>query len=186
MMQQQQQPQQQGMASVVAAKLAKIVAANQLQAFYPPDKLAALTARVMQRVDFHSLAARWRMPVELAIDLAALALYDVVIYGDDSGSMESENGERIKDLELIMAKVAEVATLFDEDGIEVRFINSDAQGNGIKSGSDASRLLQRLEYRWDTKLATQLEAKILGPMAYARQLAKPLLVITITDARYVV
>lgn len=48
-----------GMASVVAAKLAKIVAANQLQAFYPPDKLAALTARVMQRVDFHSLAARW-------------------------------------------------------------------------------------------------------------------------------
>lgn len=181
MMQQQQQPQQQGMASVVAAKLAKIVAANQLQAFYPPDKLAALTARVMQRVDFHSLAARWRMPVELAIDLAALALYDVVIYGDDSGSMESENGERIKDLELIMAKVAEVATLFDEDGIEVRFINSDAQGNGIKSGSDASRLLQRLEYRWDTKLATQLEAKILGPMAYARQLAKPLLVITITD-----
>jgi hypothetical protein len=30
---------------------------------------------------------RWRMPVELAIDLAALALYDVVIYGDDSGSM---------------------------------------------------------------------------------------------------
>jgi hypothetical protein len=32
-------------------------------------------------------AARWRMPVELAIDLAALALYDVVIYGDDSGSM---------------------------------------------------------------------------------------------------
>lgn len=30
---------------------------------------------------------RWRMPTELAIDLAALALYDIVIYGDDSGSM---------------------------------------------------------------------------------------------------
>jgi hypothetical protein len=50
-----------------------------------------------------------------------------------------------------------------------------------RSASDASRLLQRLEYRWDTKLATQLEAKILGPMAYSRALAKPLLVITITD-----
>jgi hypothetical protein len=47
------------MASVVGAKLAKIVAANQLQAFYPPDKLAALTVRVSQRVDFHALAARW-------------------------------------------------------------------------------------------------------------------------------
>jgi hypothetical protein len=50
-----------------------------------------------------------------------------------------------------------------------------------RNASDASRLLQRLEYRWDTKLATQMEAKILGPMAYSRALAKPLLVITITD-----
>jgi hypothetical protein len=47
-----------GMASVVGAKLASIVAANQLQAFYPQDKLAALTARIVQRVDFHALAAR--------------------------------------------------------------------------------------------------------------------------------
>jgi hypothetical protein len=60
------------------------------------------------------------MPVELAVDLSALALYDIVIYADDSGSMESGDGERIEDLKLIVAKVAEVATLFDEDGIEVR------------------------------------------------------------------
>ena len=46
-----------------------------------------------------------------------LALYDVVIYIDDSGSMAfEEQGERIKDLELIMQRVAFAATLFDEDG----------------------------------------------------------------------
>lgn len=46
-----------------------------------------------------------------------LALYDVVIYIDDSGSMVSEErGERIKDLELILQRVAFAATLFDEDG----------------------------------------------------------------------
>ena len=33
----------------------------------------------------------------------------------------------------------------------------------------------------DTKLATQLEAKILRPMAYNKQLTKPMLVITVTD-----
>jgi hypothetical protein len=60
------------------------------------------------------------MPVELAVDLAALALFDIVIYADDSGSMTSGDGERIEDLKLIVAKVAEVATLFDYDGIEVR------------------------------------------------------------------
>lgn len=68
----------------------------------------------------HRISCRWRMPVELAVTLSALALYDVVIYADDSGSMSTGDGERIEDLKLIVAKVAEVATLFDDDGIEVR------------------------------------------------------------------
>lgn len=65
-----------------------------------------------------------------------------------------------------------VATLFDEDGIEVRFINSTLQGRNIKQASDASRLLSGLEYRWDTKLATQMDAKILqvGALAVTRLL----------------
>jgi hypothetical protein len=33
---------------------------------------------------------------------------------------------------LLLLLLLQVATLFDEDGIEVRFINADAQGNGIK------------------------------------------------------
>lgn len=57
------------------------------------------------------------MPLELAHDLATLALYDIVIFADDSGSMIfEEGGERINDLKLILGRVAEVATLFDEDG----------------------------------------------------------------------
>lgn len=57
------------------------------------------------------------MPAELAHDLATLALYDIVIFADDSGSMIfEEGGERIQDLKVIMGRVAEVATLFDEDG----------------------------------------------------------------------
>lgn len=57
------------------------------------------------------------MPLELAHDLATLALYDIVIFADDSGSMVfEEGGERINDLKVIMGRVAEVATLFDEDG----------------------------------------------------------------------
>lgn len=73
------------------------------------------------------------MPKELAIDLAGLALYDTVILADDSSSMSfEEQGERIDDLKLILNKVAEVATLFDQDGIQIRFLNSQAQGNGIR------------------------------------------------------
>ncbi len=49
------------------------------------------------------------MPMELAIDLAALALYDIVIYADDSGSMAfEEGGDRVNDLKLIVGRTAEV------------------------------------------------------------------------------
>lgn len=50
-----------------------------------------------------------------------LALYDVVIFCDDSGSMAfEEGGERINDLKVILGRVAEVATLFDSNGINIR------------------------------------------------------------------
>lgn len=75
------------------------------------------------------------MPKELAIDLACLALYDIVILADDSSSMSfEEQGERIEDLKIVLSKVAEVATMFDQDGILIRFLNSNVQGNGIRYG----------------------------------------------------
>jgi hypothetical protein len=71
-------------------------------AFTSPD---AVRRSVVRR----QLAARWNMPMELATDLASLALYDIVIYADDSGSMIfEEGGERINDLKLILGRVAEV------------------------------------------------------------------------------
>ena len=39
--------------------------------------------------------------LQMAYDLATLALYDIVIFADDSGSMVfEENGERIDDLKV--------------------------------------------------------------------------------------
>lgn len=43
--------------------------------------------------------------------------YDVVIWADDSTSMSAlDNGERIKDMKAILGRVADAATLFDDDG----------------------------------------------------------------------
>lgn len=51
---------------------------------------------------------------------------------DDSGSMVfEERGERIDDLKLILSKVSEVATLFDDDGILVRFMNRCEYQRGL-------------------------------------------------------
>jgi hypothetical protein len=40
-----------------------------------------------------------------------------------------EDQERIKDLKLILERVAFAATLFDKDGISVRFMNDEPLGN---------------------------------------------------------
>ncbi len=46
------------------------------------------------------------------------------VHADDSTSMKyADNGTRIADLNNILARVAEVACLFDNDGISVRAIN---------------------------------------------------------------
>lgn len=51
------------------------------------------------------------------LDLVTLALYDIVIWADDSTSMQAlDSGERIKDLKAILGRVADAAVLFDDDG----------------------------------------------------------------------
>ena len=83
--------------------------------------------------------------MELAYSMASLALYDVIIYADDSGSMGfEEGGERINDLKLMVGRVADVATMFDDDGILVRFMNGTLEGNGIRDSASAAQLISQV------------------------------------------
>lgn len=170
----------------VQRKIEQIAFDNKLQSFYPQPKLQAVIDRASQ-IDYNELARKWKFPnVELAIDFAALALYDIVILADDSGSMQfEENGERIDDLNTIVAKVSEIATLFDSDGIVVRPLNGTAEGNGIKNADEATRFVKGLRYGGSTPLGTKLYEKILKPFVYdqisSQRIEKPILAIIITD-----
>ena len=98
-----------------------------------------------------------------------------------------ENGERIDDLKLILSRVAFATSLFDEDGIQVRFMNSTAQGNNIRSEQHVNQLIQTVKFSGMTPMARELQNKILEPLVLqpARNgtLRKPVLVITITDGQ---
>ena len=100
-------------------------------------------------------------------------------------SFSYTGGQRIKDLKNILARVTEVATLFDDDGLTVRFMNSSVGGNNLRSSSEASALVDRVKFEGMTPLGTNLDAKIIRPLfttAVQKQaLAKPILVICITD-----
>jgi hypothetical protein len=114
--------------------------------------LPQIAARAAQQID--RLCQAWRIQKEIANDIVRLALYDVIIYVDDSGSMSfEENGERIKDLQLILQRSVFAATLFDEDGIEMRFMNEDIplqEISGIRSEQQVEQILSRKRYkvRW--------------------------------------
>ncbi|KZF26662.1 hypothetical protein L228DRAFT_16400 [Xylona heveae TC161] len=169
-----------------------------LQNIYPPNSpiLDQLASRVTTQVDH--LCSAWRIPREVAQDIVKLSLFDIILYIDDSGSMVfEEKGSRIDDLKLILNRVAYAATLFDQDGVTVRFMNHnlvddprappERTGNNIRTEEEVERLVSGVHFKGLTPMGTSLRDKILRPLVLAKaetgQLTKPVLIITITDGQ---
>lgn len=159
-----------------------------MQAFYPQnssvlDQIAQRGAQQVQRI-----TSEWRLSQELAQDIVRLGLYDIALLIDDSGSMVfEENGSRVDDLKLILKRVSYAASLFDDDGVQIRFFNSSVNGEGIKNEQQVMDLVSRVQFNGLTEIGTKLQQKILEPLvlgpARAGTLRKPMLVITITDGQ---
>ena len=106
-----------------------------------------------------------------------------------------EGGERINDLRLILSRVAYAASLFDDDGIQVRFMNVHPENppqqmlDGIRSEQQASQLVSPNGVKWRglTPLGTQLRQQVVDPLliqkARSGQLRKPVLIVTVTDGQ---
>lgn len=133
---------------------------------------------------------QFNIPKEIASDLVRLALYDIIIFIDDSGSMSfEENGERIKDLDLILKSTTAAATKFDDDGIEIRFMNDEqtpAQNlNNIRTEAQVMGLMYGRKYKGLTPLGTRLRERVVDsiiiPRLRSRQAKKPVMVVVITD-----
>ncbi|KAI9720995.1 MAG: hypothetical protein M1828_005467 [Chrysothrix sp. TS-e1954] len=162
-----------------------------LQRFYPPgnpalDRIAQDAAR-----QINNICAQWKLPMEVGRDLARLGLYDIIIYVDDSGSMQfEENGERIDDLKLILNRVSTAATMFDQDGISVRFMNTNLPhgvGDNIRSQQQVEQLMSSVKFAGLTPMGRELRRKVIDGMVMSAarqgQLQKPVLVITVTDGQ---
>ncbi|KAF2762818.1 hypothetical protein EJ05DRAFT_471776 [Pseudovirgaria hyperparasitica] len=198
-------PPTQGQIAAYEQLLQQCIQENGLQSFYPPNSpvIKQVAARAGPQVD--QLCSRWRLPREIGNDIVKLALFDIVLYIDDSGSMSFEErgpdgeGERIKDLRLILQRVAYAATLFDEDGLSMRFMNqrcaSDPPGEGttsgvlpsnlvdhIKTDHQVEQLLSQKSFSGLTPMGRELKAKVIDGII-ARGGRKPFLVITITDGQ---
>lgn len=170
--------------------LVNTIQEKQLQHFYPPDRLETVVQGLARNAPekVQELMREWRAPQEIAMDIIKLVLFDIILYVDDSGSIQfEENGNRLAQLKEILALIATAASKFDQDGISIRFMNSDVKGDGIRNRADAEGVVARVLFRGLTPMGTNLRNKVLEPMvvgpAKAGQLQKPVLVITITDGQ---
>ncbi|KAF7586201.1 hypothetical protein BBP40_009303 [Aspergillus hancockii] len=161
-----------------------------LQSFYPPEKLDRVVQSLANDAPakIAKIVHEWAVPQEVATDIIKLSLFDVILYVDDSGSIEfEERGVRKEQLRQILGIVATAASTFDQDGISVRFMNSMEVGDGIRSVDDVNMLVSRVRCQGLTPLGTSLKHKVLDPMvvgpARAGRLEKPVLIITITDGQ---
>lgn len=75
---------------MVEGILQACVVEQKLQAFYPPGSLGQIAQRVAQSGAVETIASNWKVDKELAMDTIRLALFDVVLLVDDSGSMAFE------------------------------------------------------------------------------------------------
>ncbi|KAL4932684.1 putative transcription factor RfeF [Aspergillus undulatus] len=161
-----------------------------LQSFYPPDKLDRLVQGLSRDgpAKVQRIVNEFSLPMEIAMDVIKLSLYDIVLYVDDSGSIEfEEKGVRKEQLKQILGIVATVASTFDEDGISLRFMNNDFMQNNIRNAQEVDQIISNMRFAGMTPLGTNLRSKVLDPVvvgpARAGRLQKPVLVITITDGQ---
>ncbi|VVT44070.1 uncharacterized protein SAPINGB_P000287 [Magnusiomyces paraingens] len=164
--------------------LKKAVEERELQEFYNHEKIIEIANSFGKKIE--QVSENWNLDMDIAIELTRLALYDIIIFADDSGSMVlEENGQRTTDLNNVISHTAYISSLFDDNGIEVRFINSSIQGNSIRNENEVKKLVSSVNFKGLTPLGSNLKTKVLEPLvlkpAREKKLKKPVLVIIITD-----
>lgn len=177
--------------NAIKPRIDSVILDKNLQFFYPANspQYNSLLNRV-SNVDFPAIAAKRKLPMELAFDLAALALVDTIMFIDDSGSMNFDeqwnvSSEKIDDLKLILSRVVDIASAFDDDGLSIRFFNSDLIFDNVATEQEAVNTLSRISYNGQTPIGKHLVTKVLEPLVYAKarnnQLSKPVMIYIITD-----
>ncbi|CAZ85854.1 unnamed protein product [Tuber melanosporum] len=173
-------------ANILLSILREAVKEKGIENMYPENRLVGIANDMAKKDPVNALCNHWKLPKEIGFDFVKLALFDVVFLLDDSGSMRFGEG-LIDELKFILSNVAFATGLFDQDGFSVRFMNSNVQGDNIRTEQQAAALVDQVRFEDVTPLATSLKNKILDQFIYGQEqrnsLKKPVLVIIITDGR---
>jgi len=80
-------------AAALEKRLMDVILQRGLQTLYPAARVVALVQQ-LARVDWGGVARAWRIGVDKALDLAALALYDIAILGGRGEAEKTSTASR--------------------------------------------------------------------------------------------
>ncbi|KAB8254988.1 hypothetical protein BDV32DRAFT_131471 [Aspergillus pseudonomiae] len=121
-------------------------------------------------------------------DLTHLALYQPILYCDDSGSMkDDQRKDRLNDLAQRITSIT-TRVVPDNEGIELRFINAKTTGQMSKPKvEEINTIMEKIPFDGWTEIGTNLKKKVLQDYVYkhldAGTLQRPVLVSIITDGQ---
>lgn len=181
---------------------------GKVQRLTPQERLNNMVNKVT-RHDYQICMELYKIPnIDLATDLAVLCLFNVVMLIDDSSSMkisgthdifgklvtggteDYEEGDLNElsrwDLAKLLIKVgAQIMTMFDDDGISVRFLNSFEKGDNLLTSNDVDKLFsKRIVPNGGTMIGTALRNiydEFIDVQLQTNTLEKPLLILVYTD-----
>ncbi|KAF8542611.1 hypothetical protein BDD12DRAFT_658671, partial [Trichophaea hybrida] len=147
-----------------------------------PHEIASVAAASAPQIceDLH--LSRYATP-----DLTKLGLYDVIVYCDDSGSMQMEN--RYGALKTVVQRIARIAGAYNSTGIKIRFMNAtnDDNFNGITTEEKVDACLDAVQPNGWTPLGTKLFEKVIQPLVVQKamkgELRGPVVVSVVTDGQ---
>lgn len=176
-----------------------------------PQERLNLIVNKATRHDYQICMELYRIPdIDTATDLAVLCLFNIIMLIDDSGSMKTTGmhdmtGKLVQggtedydptegpnnnlsrwELSKLLVKVgAQVMTMFDDDGISVRFLNSYEKGDNILCSSDVDNLFKRkIVPAGGTMIGMSLRKiyeEFIEGQLQSNTLEKPILILTYTD-----
>ncbi|OQU98906.1 hypothetical protein CLAIMM_04617 [Cladophialophora immunda] len=156
-----------------------------LTEFYGKDHPRVQTIAANAAARAADVSARYELTPKTTLGAIKLALYNFVILCDDSGSMKEEN--RIPALQATLKRVVEIATLFEDTGISIRFLNyrRDSRLDDLRQPDDIVQKVACVQWRGITQLGIKLHDKIIQPMIIDKvkrgTFETPLIVVIITD-----
>ncbi|KAH7304135.1 ankyrin repeat protein [Stachybotrys elegans] len=120
-------------------------------------------------------------------NLVKFALYQPVIYCDDSGSMNptknTKGEDRWADQKDLVCRIASICTQVvpDDFGVHLRFINTSLGHDNNLRMSNIEKIMSNIQPRGSTEIGVNLRRRILEPLVYNTEMTRPLFVSIVTD-----